>query len=63
VPDNPALSAHLFRQVIDSIDDSSVSRTTGKMPPKKVGNDSSIERSEEYDKFLEELAQYHEKRG
>jgi hypothetical protein len=63
VPDSTSLSAHLFRQVTNSIDDSSESRTAGDMPPKKVGNDSSIERTEEYDKFLEELAAYHGKRG
>jgi hypothetical protein len=33
------------------------------MPPRKLGNDSTIERSEEYDKFLEVLSEYHEKRG
>jgi hypothetical protein len=63
VPDWTTLSAYLFRPVIHSIDDSSESRTAGNMPPKKIGNDSSIERSDEYEKFLEVLAEYHEKRG
>jgi len=62
-PDSTITSALLSCQVIGCIDDFSESRTTGDMPPKKVGNDSSIERSEEYEKFLEELAAYHEKRG
>lgn len=37
------------------------------MPPKKVGQrvdrESSIEKTEEYEEFLKELAAYHEKRG
>jgi hypothetical protein len=63
VPGSITLSAYLFRPVIDSIHDSPESRKAGNMPPKKVGNDSSIERSDEYEKFLEVLAEYHEKRG
>lgn len=63
VPASAALSAYFFHQVIHTTDSSSESRTADKMPPKKVGNDSTIERTEEYEKFLEEVAAYHEKRG
>ena len=63
VPAPTGLSAYIFRQVTHSIDSSSESKRAANMPPKKVGNDSSIERTEEYEKFLEELAVYHEKRG
>lgn len=63
VPASTALSAYFFHQVIDRTDSSSESRAADKMPPKKAGNDSTIERTEEYEKFLEELAAYHEKRG
>lgn len=63
VPASTVPSAHFFRQVTDSTEGSSESSVTAEMPPKKIGNDSTIERTEEYEKFLEELAVYHEKRG
>lgn len=65
---HPAIPTHwTFAGILTTQSTSLNSGQPGTMPPKKVGQrvdrESSIEKTEEYEDFLKELAAYHEKRG